>query len=76
MTQRQIFVAHARLVDEMRAVALGDGVERTGFDYGREIDFGGEGAFRIDRAGRVSSDIHGSLLELEASPMLGGSRLD
>jgi hypothetical protein len=39
-------VAHARLVDEMRAVRLGNGVERTGFDYGREIDFGGEGAFR------------------------------
>src|SRR6516165_6365161 len=74
VTQRQIFVAHARPVDEMRAVRLGDGVERTGFDYGRQIDFGGEGAFRIDRAGRVSSDIHGSLLELETGPLLRGSR--
>ena len=50
VTQWQIFVAHARLVDEMRAVRLGDGVERAGFDDGRQIDFGGEGAFRIDRA--------------------------
>src|SRR5262249_33223834 len=75
VTQRQIFVAHARLVDDMRAVRLGDGVERTGFDYGRQIDLGGEGAFRIDRAGRVSSDVQGSLLELETSPLLRGSRL-
>jgi len=67
VTQWQIFVAHARLVDEMRAVRFGDGVERAGFDYGQQIDFGGEGAFCIDRAGRVSSDVHGSLLELETS---------
>jgi len=30
VTQWQIFVAHARLVDEMRA--FGDGVERTGLE--------------------------------------------
>jgi hypothetical protein len=48
----------------MRAVLLGDGFERTGHDYGRQIDFGGEGTFRIDRA------VHGSLLELETSPPL------
>ena len=68
MTQRQVFVAHARLVDEMRAVQLGEGVEWTGLDYGRQIDLGGERAFRIDRAGRVSSDVHRSLRELETSP--------
>src|SRR5215831_2104740 len=66
--QRQIFVAHAWLVDDMRAVLLGDGVKRTGLDSGRQIDFGGEGTFRIDRAGRVSSDVHGDLLQLETSP--------
>src|SRR5262249_33556451 len=32
-------------------------------------------AGRIDRAGRVSSDVHSSLLELETSPLLRGSRL-
>src|SRR6516164_10950000 len=53
----------------MRAVRLGDGVERTGLDYGRQIDFGSEGTFRIDRAGRVSSDVEGDLLELEMSPL-------
>ena len=57
-------------------IRLGDGVERTGLDYGRQIDFGGEGTFRIDRARGVSSDVHGSLLELETSPLLRGSRLD
>ena len=61
-------MAHARLVDEMRAVRLGEGVERTGFDCGRQIDFGGEGAFRIDRARRVSSNVHGIFLHLETSP--------
>jgi hypothetical protein len=33
LTQRQIFLEHARPVDDMRAVRLG-GVERTGFDLG------------------------------------------
>ena len=61
-------MAHARLVDEMRAVRLGDGVKGTGLNYGRQIDFGGEGTFRIDRAGRVSSDVHGIFLHLETSP--------
>src|SRR5262249_45213363 len=59
----------------MRAVRLGDGVERAGFDYGRQIDFGAEGAFRIDRAGRVSSDVHRSLLELETSPCCAAADL-
>src|SRR6516162_3546409 len=63
-------MAHAWLVDDMRAVRLGDRVERAGFDYGRQIDFGGEGAFRIDRAGWVSSDVHDILLELQTSPLL------
>jgi hypothetical protein len=40
----------------MRAVRLGDGLERTGLDYGRQIDFGSEGTFRIDRAGRQASE--------------------
>src|SRR5262249_30358906 len=76
VTQRQIFVTHARLADDMRAVRLGDGVERTGFDYGRQFDLGGEGTFRIDRAGRVSSDVHDNLLVFRRVPLLCGRRLD
>jgi hypothetical protein len=75
VTQRQVFVAHARLVDEKRVVRLGEGVERTGLDCRWQNDFGGEGPFRINRVDRVSSDVHGSLLELATSP-LSGSRLD
>ena len=75
--QRQIFVAHAWLVDDMRAVRLGDGVKRTGLDYGRQIDFGGEGTFRIERAGRVSSDVHGSLVHFPSGNWaFGGLLLD
>ena len=54
----------------MRAVRLGKGVQGIEFDDGRQIDFGGEGAFRIDWAGRISSDVYGRLLEVETTPLL------
>src|SRR5215472_14102727 len=61
VTQRRILVAHARLVGHIRAVHLDEGVELTGFDYGRQIYFGGEGAFCIDWAGRIALDVHDDL---------------